>query len=83
LYLKAALVDHAALASAQKKADIVEAEEVLKDAYNSDVRPILADWRTARGLAPQPLKAFRASGYNEKMAEQRGKKNKGSVSSYA
>ena len=83
LYLKAALVDHAALAAAQKTADIVTAEEILKAAFFADVRPLLADWRKARGLAENPLMAFRASGYTEKAAKERGARNKSSVSSYA
>jgi L-rhamnose isomerase/sugar isomerase len=83
LYLKAVLVDHAALAAAQKRADIVAAEETLKDSFSSDVRPLLGEWRKAKGLAENPLKAFRESGYTERMAQERGEKNRSGVSSYA
>jgi L-rhamnose isomerase/sugar isomerase len=83
LYLKAALVDHEALAAAQAKAEIVDAEECLRSAFFADVRPVLREWRQARGLAPEPLKAFRASGYLEQAARERGARNAGGGSSYA
>lgn len=83
LYLKAALVDHKALAAAQSKAEIVDAEECLRAAFFTDVRPVLGEWRQAMGLAPEPLKAFRACGYLEQAAAERGPKNDGAVSSYA
>ncbi len=59
-YAKALLVDRAALKAARANADIVGAEEVLKDAYNTDVRAILKEWRESKGMAQDPLKAFRA-----------------------
>ena len=83
LYLKAALVDHAALAAAQARADLIDAEEILKAAFFTDVRPLLREWREARGLAPEPLAAFRASGYLERIAAARAARNQGAVSSYA
>lgn len=83
LYLKAALVDHEALAAAQAKSGIVDAEECLRAAFFTDVRPVLREWRQAMGLAPEPLKAFRASGYLEKAAAERGPRNSGAASSYA
>jgi L-rhamnose isomerase/sugar isomerase len=83
LYLKAALVDHEALAAAQAKAEIVDAEECLRAAFFTDVRPVLREWRQALGLAPEPLKAFRACGYLEQATVERGPKNLGAVSSYA
>ncbi|MBA3973226.1 MAG: sugar isomerase [Candidatus Solibacter sp.] len=83
LYLKAALVDHEALAAAQANSEIVDAEECLRAAFFTDVRPVLRQWRQALGLAPEPLKAFRACGYLERAAMERGPKNLGAVSSYA
>ncbi|MBI5087076.1 MAG: sugar isomerase [Acidobacteria bacterium] len=83
LFLKAALVDHAKLAAHQAKADLVDAEECLREAFFTDVRPVLREWRKARGLAAEPLAAFRESGYLAKAEAERGAKNRGGVSSYA
>lgn len=83
LYLKAALVDHAALAAAQARAELIDAEEILKAAFFTDVRPVLREWREARGLAPEPLAAFRASGYLDRITAARAERNRGAVSSYA
>ncbi len=83
LYAKAAAVDHAVLAGYQKNCELVDAEESLKDAFSTDVRPIIRDWRKARGLAQNPLDAFRQSGYLARIAEARAARNAGAVSSYA
>ena len=83
LYTKAALVDHATLAPYQANCDLVEAEEVLKDAYNTDVRPAIVDWRKSKGLPAHPLREFRASGYIDRITKERGAKNAAAVSSYA
>ncbi len=68
---KAALVDLDALAAAQASGDVLAANDVLMDAYNTDVRPLVAQWRTDRGLAPNPLAAFKRSGYMEKIVSER------------
>lgn len=68
---KAALVDLDALKAAQKAGDVLAANDVLMDAYNTDVRPLLAEWRADRGLDPNPMAAFRASGYQKKINEER------------
>lgn len=83
LFLKAALVDHSALARLQHEADLVAAEETLREAFFSDVRPLLREWRTARGLPAEPLQAFRESGYLQRIALDRAERNLGSISSYA
>ena len=67
------MVDRAALAKARAEGDVTGAEEILKDAYATDVRPMLAAWRTAKGLAAEPLKAYRASGLKEKDAAERAR----------
>src|SRR5204863_6258273 len=72
LYAKAALVDHAALAAAQDRAQLVEAESVLRDAFSTDVRPVIAAWRLGEGLAPDPLAAVRQSVYRERVSAERG-----------
>src|SRR5881392_1985266 len=50
LYAKAALVDHDKLASAQARSDVVAAESLLQDAFATDVRPAIRDWRVAHHL---------------------------------
>ena len=75
MYAKAVLVDRAALAKARAEGDVTGAEEILKDAYATDVRPMLAAWRTAKGLAAEPLKAYRASGLKEKAAAERAQRH--------
>jgi len=71
LYAKACLVDRKALATLQARADIVGAETLLRDAFYTDVRPALAEWRVARKLAADPVAAFRSSGYEAKVARER------------
>ena len=70
-WLKALLVDRAALAAAQQNQDVLGAEEVLQDVWRSDVRGVLAEWRAERGIAEHPLQAFRASGYTEQQITER------------
>jgi L-rhamnose isomerase/sugar isomerase len=64
---KALLVDSAALLSAQLAGDVLAANAVLMDAYNTDVRPLLASLRSEMGLDPDPVRAYLASGYGEKI----------------
>jgi L-rhamnose isomerase/sugar isomerase len=64
---KALLVDHEALAAAQQAGDVLGANAVLMDAYNTDVRPLLAEVRTEQGLDADPLAAYAASGYAEEI----------------
>ncbi|MBM3496182.1 MAG: TIM barrel protein [Armatimonadetes bacterium] len=71
LFAKAQLVDRKALAVAQAKGDIVTAEQCLVDAYQTDVRPVLAEWRRANGAPADPLRAHRESGYLERVAVER------------
>jgi L-rhamnose isomerase/sugar isomerase len=83
LYAKAALVDHETLERARNEHRLIDAENCFKDAFDTDVRPILREWREGRGLAADPLRAFRDSGYTEKNARERGSRKKAVVSSYA
>ncbi|HEX3814905.1 MAG TPA: L-rhamnose isomerase [Mycobacteriales bacterium] len=68
---KALLVDREALKAAQRAGDVLEAHGALMDAFNTDVRPLLAEVRDEMGIDPEPVKAFKRSGYLEKVAEQR------------
>jgi L-rhamnose isomerase/sugar isomerase len=64
---KALLVDQPALAAAQQAGDVLGANAVLMDAYNTDVRPLLAGLREDMGLDPDPVAAYHRSGYAEKI----------------
>ncbi len=68
---KALLVDVEALATAQYEGDVLAANAALMDAYNTDVRPLLAEVREEMGLAPDPVKAYLSSGYGEKIIAER------------
>jgi L-rhamnose isomerase/sugar isomerase len=83
IFAKAALVDHAQLAVSQKKCHLVEAESMLQNAFNSDVRPAIQQWRESKGLPLDPLKAFHESGYLERITKERAERNARSVTSYA
>jgi len=60
-FAKALLVDLEALGAAQTRGDVLEANGVLKDAYDTDVRPLLARCRAAAGLPEDPYRAYLAS----------------------
>jgi L-rhamnose isomerase/sugar isomerase len=83
LHSKAALVDHETLAEAQKDADLLRAETILQDAFATDVRPAIQEWRASKGLPIDPMKAFRESGYLQRITKERAARNSQSVSSYA
>ncbi len=68
---KALLVDREALADAQARHDVLEANAILMDAFWTDVRPALAAFREEQGLPAEPFEAFRASGYEEMVAAER------------
>ena len=71
LYAKAALVDYEALAYAQARSQLIDAESTLRDAFATDVRPVIEQWRSARRLPTDPLDAFRQSGYLERVTAER------------
>jgi L-rhamnose isomerase/sugar isomerase len=68
---KALLIDWEALTAAQDSGDVLGAHGVLMDAYETDVRSLLADRREAMGLPRDPLGAFAASGYLDRIAAER------------
>ncbi|WP_103063075.1 L-rhamnose isomerase [Actinomyces qiguomingii] len=68
---KALLVDREALAQAQRAGDVLAANDVFVDAYNTDVRPLLAELRESQGLAPDPMRAFLDSGYLDQIRSER------------
>lgn len=68
---RALLVERTALEAAQTAGDVLLANDILMDAFYTDVRSDLASWREARALPAKPLAAFRASGYGSKIAAER------------
>jgi L-rhamnose isomerase/sugar isomerase len=71
-YAKALIVNYDQLAAAQQAGDVLGAHRVLLDAYETDVRPLLAKIREEKGLNPDPIAAHRSSNYAQKIAEDRG-----------
>ena len=68
---RALLVDQDALAQAERAGDVLGGNSVLMDAFYTDVRPLLADWRETRGLAADPMEAYRRSGYQGRIEADR------------
>jgi L-rhamnose isomerase/sugar isomerase len=83
LFAKAALVDHKKLARLQDCCELVDAEMCLKDAFSTDVRPMIREWARAKGLAEDPMDAFRQSGYLDRITAERAERNAANVASYA
>ena len=68
---KALLIDRVELKKAQLDGNVLAANDIFMDAYNTDVRPLLGEMRTELGLDADPMKAYLASGYGAKIAAER------------
>src|SRR6476469_9154447 len=68
---RALQVDTDALTVAQETGDVLGANGILMDAFYTDIRPALAQWRTERGLPADPMAEFAASGYQDKVNAER------------
>jgi L-rhamnose isomerase/sugar isomerase len=68
---RALLLDRDALDAAQREGDVLAANGVFMDAFSTDVRPALAEWRESRGLPADPMKAYAASGYQSRIETER------------
>ncbi len=68
---RALLLDRVALTAAQEAHDVLGANEVFMDAFQTDVRADLAAWRESRGLPADPMRAYLDSGYQQRIAEDR------------
>ncbi|MCL4118445.1 UNVERIFIED_CONTAM: hypothetical protein GTU68_041654 [Idotea baltica] len=68
---RALLVDQAALSTAQGAGNVLEANGVLMDAFYTDVRPQLAEWREGRGFPRDPMRAFADSTYQSEIETSR------------
>jgi L-rhamnose isomerase/sugar isomerase len=71
-YAKALIVDYATLRERQQAGDVLGAHRVLMDAYETDVRPLLGQVHEEMGLHPDPLAAYRADDYAQRIAQERG-----------
>lgn len=71
-YTKSLLIDREALLDARVKHDVARAESLMMDAFQLDVRPLLAVVREQMGLTPDPFQMYAASGYEEKIIASRG-----------
>lgn len=83
LFLKSLLVDHEQAAAARARGDVVMSERSLRDAFATDVRDFLEGWRERKGLPRDPLLEFRKSGYEARVAAERGPKKSAGGGSYA
>jgi len=70
-YAKALIVDRQSLAEAQATGEIIDAEQILQRAAETDVRPLLEQVRLEMNLDPNPLTAYRKSGYFEQISKAR------------
>jgi L-rhamnose isomerase/sugar isomerase len=68
---KALLIDRVELKKAQLEGNVLAANDIFMDAYNTDVRPLLGEMRNEMGLDADPMKAYLASGYGAKIAAER------------
>ncbi|MEH0109162.1 L-rhamnose isomerase [Tersicoccus sp. MR15.9] len=68
---RALLIDHEALDAAQREGDVLAANAVYMDAFSTDVRPDLAQWRESRGLPADPMRAYAESDYQDRIDAER------------
>lgn len=71
-YAQALLVDDLALEEARSANDVVRAQEILQNAFRTDVRPIVAEARKRKGAALDPLGAYRKLKVREQLIKERG-----------
>jgi L-rhamnose isomerase/sugar isomerase len=73
-YAQALLVDTKALEDARQNNDVARAQEILQEAYRTDVRPLVAEARLRAGAALNPLQLFRKLQVREALLKERGLK---------
>lgn len=71
-YAKALCVPRARLAELQQEGNVMAAHQLITDAYKTDVRPLLAQARHEMGVPTDPIAAYWASGYEDKIRSERG-----------
>jgi L-rhamnose isomerase/sugar isomerase len=73
-YAQALLTDSSALRQARQDNDVVKAQEILQDAFRTDVRPLVAEARLRSGAALDPIALFRQEKIREQLIRDRGRK---------
>ena len=73
-YAKALLIDRKKLTEAQNNNDVVAAQEIIQQAFNTDVRPLVAEARLQAGGALNPLSVYRKEKVREELIKERGMK---------
>jgi L-rhamnose isomerase/sugar isomerase len=73
-YAQALLVDKAALIKAQQENDVAKAQEILQNAYRTDVRPLIAEARLKAGGALNPIAVYREQKVRDSLIKKRGQK---------
>jgi len=73
-YAKALLIDRKKLTEAQNNNDVVAAQEIIQQAFNTDVRPLVAEARLHAGGALNPLSVYRKEKVREELIKERGMK---------
>jgi L-rhamnose isomerase/sugar isomerase len=73
-YSQALLVDKTALQQAQKNNDVALAQEILQQAYRTDVRSLIAEASLRNGGALSPIEAYRKLNVRENLIKERGLK---------
>ncbi|MCS3553203.1 MULTISPECIES: TIM barrel protein [unclassified Sphingobacterium] len=71
-YAQALLIDRVALKAAQQANDVVKSQEILQDAFRTDVRPLVAESRLRSGAALNPLLLFEEEKLRDKLIAERG-----------
>src|SRR5690606_4478160 len=72
-YAKALLIDRKGLKTAQQEHDVVQCQEILQNAYRTDVRPLLERARSDQGGALHPLQTYRSLQVRNHLIKERGK----------
>ena len=72
-YAKALIVNRKALKEAQRNTNVLSANRILDEAFQTDTRPLLAKIREEIGIGPDPIAVYRSSGHAERVARERGK----------
>jgi L-rhamnose isomerase/sugar isomerase len=73
-YAQALLVDRKALVEAQRKSDVVSAQNILQDIFRTDVRPLVAEARLQSGGALDPINLYRTEKVRDHLVKERGRK---------
>jgi L-rhamnose isomerase/sugar isomerase len=77
-YAKSLIVPRKRLAEAQRAGNVLEAHRILMDTFRTDVRVLLEEVRNQLGVDPDPIAAYRKTGYEAKIASKRASKKTGS-----